>query len=697
MSNNNINDEPKNDLSELKIQISQSEEDPEFSQSISLLNNQTKAKFIDIIKKYENEPSLEYSPKKKYDLDNLSSLQLSKMYHNMRNHQNKQLIEKHEKEIAAFKTEIESLNHDIKILQREKNSLKDEAEFLQLEKEKLLNVKNSEIELLKEQLNNLEEKYQREKEKSTGNEKKAKEYNNKADEYDVVYNKLKKCEEENNSLLTMNNNFSESVAKLQKENLIINEKYLELKTKIEELKISNDGLNQNILFYENKTQEKESQIKNLEEELKKVKLLNKNYEQIIADNELSVSKFNNNSFIVNNKINDEINDMKIIYEKKLLEQKNEYEKIMKSKTDDLILELNECKSQLDEYKLRLIDKERGVTLYKEQLDDLYNKTNGEINLMKIQLDNKENELNSQNSLYKEQMAKISVLKNENEKLNEKVKTAQADILYMQSDYMKKIDELKKENTISKGIIIKYEKIEDELAKVLNEKKNEIKLGDEKFFENLGKKRENQCLILMNSLKIMKIEIEKLKIENNQLNNELKIANDQCIVYKNISDKINQPYSYLVKNLQDKDIEVLKLNQVISNKDKAIDKLKKQCEIYENTINTMKNELRSIINNRKQIDNLENLLINYVNNENQGNINTKNIDRISYFLNNFNNNVSIDNTDFNKTSNNFNNKNHLSDHNNITYPQNMSLTMNNFNKNNFKTYNNFNNSNLNLNK
>ena len=48
----------------------------------------------------------------------------------------------------------------------------------------------------------------------------------------------------------MNNNLNESVSKLQKENLIINEKYLELKTKVEELKISNDGFNQDILFYD---------------------------------------------------------------------------------------------------------------------------------------------------------------------------------------------------------------------------------------------------------------------------------------------------------------------------------------------------------------------------------------------------------------------------------------------------------------
>ena len=41
-----------------------------------------------------------------------------------------------------------------------------------------------------------------------------------------------------------------------------------MKTNIEELKISNDGYSQNIVFYENKIKEQDSKIFNLETELK---------------------------------------------------------------------------------------------------------------------------------------------------------------------------------------------------------------------------------------------------------------------------------------------------------------------------------------------------------------------------------------------------------------------------------------------
>ena len=79
MSNNINNDNEQNNLLNLKIDISQTEEDRDNTQSISISNNQINSKFLNIGKKYENEPSLEMNPKKKYNLDNvnLSSLQIS--------------------------------------------------------------------------------------------------------------------------------------------------------------------------------------------------------------------------------------------------------------------------------------------------------------------------------------------------------------------------------------------------------------------------------------------------------------------------------------------------------------------------------------------------------------------------------------------------------------------------------------------
>ena len=670
-NNNNLNKIEPNDSLNIKIKISDSEENKDYSQSISLLNNQNQSKpqLSNLQKKYENDISQEYSPKRKLDIDNLSSLQLSKLYRNMKNYENKKIFEKYETKISNLSQNIESLEHEIKLLKREKSSLKDELGFIELEKQKITNTKNLEIELLKEQLNTAEEKYEKEKEKNIGQS--STEYNNRMEDYDKVLNKMKKLEEENDYLLNMNNSLNESMVKLQKENLIINEKYLEMKTNIEELKISNDGYSQNIVFYENKIKEQDSKIFNLETELKQIKLLNKNYEQIVADNDLNLnlSRLNNTSFIVNNRINEEIDNLKAKHEKEISNLKKDYDNILKSKTDDYISDINELKNKISDYELRLKDKENAINLYKSHIDDSNTKVNDQINLLKIELDNKDRELRAKNEEYQKQIMALTMFENENEKLNEKMEVLKENFGLTETEYIKKIDEISDENSKLKETVAKYEKIDDDLTKLINDKKNENNLKDEKYFKHLGEKRYNQCLILMNTINIMKIEIEKLKIENEQTNNNLKIANDQCNVYKNISEKINQPYAYLIKSLEDKDLELLKLNQIISNKEQSINKLKKECEIYETQINTMKNDMAVIINNRKQMDNLENLLINYINNENEGKNNENDIDRIGYFLNNFNNNISFNNNDFNKTSSYFNHNKKLNNNNNglMTFP------------------------------
>ena len=61
--------------------------------------------------------------------------------------------------------------------------------------------------------------------------------------------------------------------------------------------------------------------------------------------------------------------------------------------------------------------------------------------------------------------------------------------------------------------------------------------------------------------------------NQQLNNELNISRDECNLYKNVSEKVKQPYAYLIRNLQDNELEIYKLKQELGKKDITIKQLK----------------------------------------------------------------------------------------------------------------------------
>ena len=106
------------------------------------------------------------------------------------------------------------------------------------------------------------------------------------------------------------------------------------------------------------------------------------------------------------------------------------------------------------------------------------------------------------------------------------------------------------------------------------------------------------------------------------------------IYKNISDKVKQPYAYLVKNLQDNEIEIFKLKNEIKKKDNQINKLNKENEIYQEKINNLSNDLKTIVNNRQKLYDLENVINSYMNNNSVDNTNENSM---NVFNNNNNNN------------------------------------------------------------
>ena len=419
-----------------------------------------------------------------------------------------------------------------------------------------------------------------------------------------------------------------------------------MQSSLEQLKIEKNGLNENILFNENKIQKQEKLIKEQENEIKKLKLSLKNYEQFMSENEskLNLSKNNlNPSFMVKNKINDEAINLKLKHEKEILNLKNEYEDIIKLKEKDYQLEKKDYQEKISNYELKLKEKQNSINIYKSHIDTNSKKIEEEINALKLDLDTKKKELESKNSLCQEQMSALAMYKNENEKLNEKYEFIRSELLLNESKFMKEIEELKTENVKLKETIKLNEDIDDDLDKLLLDNKDIIDKNKKSSLnlKDLKMQKYNKCFKLINTIKKQNIEIEKLKMENTQLTNNLEMVNEQCNVYKNISDKINQPYAYLVKSLQDKDLEKIQLNKILLDKERNINELKQQCEAYENKINSMKKDLAMIIKNREQINNLENLLQAVSNREKEENSNYD-INRLNYFVNNFNKSISFAN-------------------------------------------------------
>ena len=85
------------------------------------------------------------------------------------------------------------------------------------------------------------------------------------------------------------------------------------------------------------------------------------------------------------------------------------------------------------------------------------------------------------------------------------------------------------------------------------------------------------------------------------------------------------------------MEIYKLKQ--ENKDLELEKnkLKSQCEYLQETIDKMKNEIQTLVNNRKKIDDLQMILNSYIRDEKKGLNNYNDIENLNTHLSNFNSN------------------------------------------------------------
>ena len=149
--------------------------------------------------------------------------------------------------------------------------------------------------------------------------------------------------------------------------------------------------------------------------------------------------------------------------------------------------------------------------------------------MKIQLNSKTEELNSRIAVYEEQVAALSLFKNENETLKEKLDYIRGELIKRESEYRSEVAEYKAQISILKEKLSAYDNIENELDKVIvdsaiaseadNTKDNKDIIKIIQDIPTTNKRRINQCLALANKVKIISLENEKLKNMNEQLNNE----------------------------------------------------------------------------------------------------------------------------------------------------------------------------------
>ena len=632
-SNSNSNNASQNNdlLFNAKIPISESEDDKtQYNQEPNCSQNQINKHLI--YKKGAKKLSI---PKKKFeDGSNSESTFLEK---NNKSDSNRLLLKKYQSEVERLTNKIDDLKKKLFEEKKLKLDLQEELNYVKLEKEKLSKINNIEIEKTQERNISLEEQNKKLIIKNEDLQKKLDEYSPKIWQYDQVNEKYKKLVEEHRSLLTTNQTLNELLNENKIKREDIDSDYQKIKLENKALSQNNESLKKDLEVNKNKVIDQDEKIKDLENEIRDMRKMNQNYIEKLTDKNLNID----NTY--KDKLNKDLENMRKNYETDLSNLRKQYDDLTEKKTSYLKEERDEYKAKCNKYEKMIKEKDESLNLVKNELFKINTNTKEQLSSLKLQLNAKIEELNSLKLIYDDKLSGLKIIKNDNEALKEKNDLLRNEMIKNQSDYKAELAEYKAQISVLSEKLKSYDRMEDQLDNVINgspdvgENDNQEIMHVIKDIPTSNKRRINQCLNLANKVKELSVENEKLRLINDKINNELREANDHCNLYKGVADQVKQPTSILITNLQQKEMEIYKLKQ--ENKDLELEKnqLKSQCESLQETIDKMKNEIQTLVNNRKKIDDLQMILNSYIRDEKKGLNNYNDIENLNTHLSNFNSN------------------------------------------------------------
>ena len=632
MNSNSNNASQNNDLLfNAKIPISESEDDKtQYNQEPNCSQNQINKHLI--YKKGAKKLSI---PKKKFEDGSISeSTFLEK---NNKSDSNRLLLKKYQSEVERLTNKIDDLKKKLFEEKKLKLDLQEELNYVKLEKEKLSKINNIEIEKTQERNISLEEQNKKLIIKNEDLQKKLDEYSPKIWQYDQVNEKYKKLVEEHRSLLTTNQTLNELLNENKIKREDIDSDYQKIKLENKALSQNNESLKKDLEVNKNKVIDQDEKIKDLENEIRDMRKMNQNYIEKLTDKNLNID----NTY--KDKLNKDLENMRKNYETDLSNLRKQYDDLTEKKTSYLKEERDEYKAKCNKYEKMIKEKDESLNLVKNELFKINTNTKEQMSSLKLQLNAKIEELNSLKLIYDDKLSGLKIIKNDNEALKEKNDLLRNEMIKNQSDYKAELAEYKAQISVLSEKLKSYDRMEDQLDNVINgspdvgENDNQEIMHVIKDIPTSNKRRINQCLNLANKVKELSVENEKLRLINDKINNELREANDHCNLYKGVADQVKQPTSILITNLQEKEMEIYKLKQ--ENKDLELEKnqLKSQCESLQETIDKMKNEIQTLVNNRKKIDDLQMILNSYLRDEKKGLNNYNDIENLNTHLSNFNSN------------------------------------------------------------
>lgn len=343
---------------------------------------------------------------------------------------------------------------------QEKLTLEEENSILKMEKEKQQVIHRSTVETLNIKLSSHETENIKLKELVKSQEKQLKESYPKVNNYEEL-------SQENRKLLKLLEEENEKNSTLTKTNSTLTKEKQDLLRKNENQRFEIESLNRDKAYLTKEALHKDDKIISLTE---KTKSLEEEVINIRKTNDKYVEKLTDKSSFIENmyqeKLKDEISEIKIKYNNDLEHLKKVYEELNTTRTNYLIEERNDLKLKLGKLELELKEKTSSNDFLHEELRNSRTNNLEETSNLKIQLKIKSEDYDRIVILYEENLNLIRVIKAENEGLKEKYDIFRNELINKEAMYREELANLKAENVVLKESNASYDRMEKEIDGII---------------------------------------------------------------------------------------------------------------------------------------------------------------------------------------------------------------------------------------
>lgn len=439
-------------------------------------------------------------------------------------------------------------------------------------------------------------------------------------DYDSMKERLRELEKANNSLQVHAEIQSETVLKANNQREDYEKQYDNLKRQI-------DLLNQDKTFMDRENAGLLDRIRRLENDLDRAEdSKDKQYAELLeakknAQNYLE-RLLNNNTENGNGAYKKhlaELTQLKEAHEKQLQLHRENLSEVFERKIEYL-------KEAKDESDMRLAKAERDLlektVAYDEILIEfrkLQTRTDEAVGSVGHELRYKSDELVRITHLYEDNLALVKELKLENAMYKDKLEIVKQDYYRVEANERQKNADALAQVAVYKERLAHYEAIEKELDDAIinvaemNEQSEvgDIVLNAVKAAPTAANRRVQQSLLLANRLQAKQKEVEALKKEIKEYKTRLNNMGDDSKMYKRLSEKASQPYSYLMADIEKGEKDLNMAFKRLRAKEDEITSLKEENKALKIAVNNLQDDLNKLMNKRKQLDNLQSTLMGIV--------------------------------------------------------------------------------------